>query len=328
MNLRLENNLSQKQWDDFVRRNAADGGYLQSWNWGELQASTGRKIFRLAATGDKKILAAGLIVKHALPFGQSYFYLPRGPILAAGQTAKETWKFLLSEIKKLAKTEKAIFVRLDPPLTDEEILTDAGFRNVGQVQPKSTLILDLSLSEEKLLAQMKPKTRYNIKVAEKHQVKVKYSRGENGAFEKFWQMMIKTAERDQIKTHSENYYRQMLEVPGFQLALAESGGQVLAGAILYDFGYWRIYLHGASDYEGREKMAPYALQWQMIKNAKSAGLKAYDFFGVDEAKWPGVSRFKIGFAPNQPLTVYVGAYDLVISKMFYLAYNLMRKVRG
>jgi peptidoglycan pentaglycine glycine transferase (the first glycine) len=328
MNLRLENNLSQKQWDDFVGRNAADGGYLQSWNWGELQASTGRKIFRLAVMSDKKnILAAGLIIKHALPFRRSYLYLPRGPVLSDNST-KEVWQFLLSEIKKLAKAEKAIFVRLDPPLAEDALLVGNDLHNVGQVQPKSTLILDLTLSEEKLLAQMKPKTRYNIKVAEKHGVKIKYSRGENGAFEKFWQMMISTAERDRIKTHSENYYRQMLEVPGFQLALAESAGQVLAGAILYDFGSWRIYLHGASDYEGREKMAPYALQWGMIKSAKSVGLKAYDFFGVDEAKWPGVSRFKIGFASQLPLTVYVGAYDLVINKMFYLVYNLMRKFRS
>lgn len=325
MKLIIKDNSTAKEWDGFIQSNAGDGGWLQAWAWGEFQTKNSRKIWRLAIFAGPKILLQTLVVKQRLPLGKSYFYLPRGPVLAKGlasQTAKESLDFLWRELAKLAKTEKAIFLRLDPPWDNQKKLVEAGFKSVGSVQPASTLILDLALNEQELLKQMKAKTRYNIKVAEKHGVKIR--KAVNADFESFWQLLVQTAQRDRIKTHAEGYYRKMLEIPGIGLALAEIDGRIIAGAIIADFGDWRIYLHGASDYQSREKMAPYALQWQLIKDARQAGRRFYDFWGADEKKWPGVTRFKVGFAPATELRRYIGAYDRPFKKFWYALYNLLK----
>jgi len=320
MEIRINENLSQKDWDDFVNRQALDGGFLQSWNWGEFQKSTAENIFRLAIMEKEKIKAVTLLIKRKLPLGQNYFYSPRGPITSDQKYLETLWL----EIKKLAQKEKAIFVRLDPAWTADNELKKAGMKFVGQVQPKKTLILDLSESEEKLLSQMKPKTRYNIKVASKHGVRITTSK--SGEFEVFWEMMVKTCQRDGIRSHAKGYYLKQLKMPEVRLVLAQWQNKAIAGAIMATFGRTSIYLHGASDYEFRDKMAPYLLQWEMIKKAKVENCQVYDFWGVDEKAWPGVTRFKIGFAPNCELTEYAGAYDLILDQPFYFAYQFLKKI--
>lgn len=329
MNLVLKDNLKRAEWDKFVKTNAVDGGFLQSWQWGEFQQSLSRKIFRLGVVDGAEIIAAASIVKQALPLGQSYLYLPRGPVIAPDllHKNKSVEQFLYSGIRKLAKESNSIFVRLDPPSHEAlKYPDDSGrFIPVGLVQPKTTLILNLIENEGKLLAQMKPKTRYNIKVAQKHGVSIEY--GGTKDFDEFWRLMQLTGKRDQITVHGQEYYRKMLNLPDVRLVLAKLEGKIVAAAIAVFFGDWAIYLHGASDYAYRDKMAPYLLQWQMIKDAKYAGCKHYDFWGADEKLWPGVTRFKIGFAPDTKLTQYCGAYDLPISRVKYLVYKLLKKIK-
>ena len=329
MKLVLKENLKRAEWDKFVRDRAADGGFLQSWQWGEFQQSLGRKIWRLAVMDSSEVIAAALIVRHSLPLGQNYLYLPRGPVVASDllHQKKAVEQFLYSSIKNLAVQENSIFVRLDPPLHDGlQYPDDSGrFSPAGQVQPKCTLILDLTAAEAKLLSQMKPKTRYNIKVAQKHSIAIEYGGAKD--FDEFWRLMQLTGKRDQITVHSKDYYQKMLNLPDVRLVLAKLDGRIVATAIAVFFGDWAIYLHGASDYEYRGVMAPYLLQWQMIKDAKAAGCRYYDFWGADEKLWPGVTRFKVGFAPAQPLVGYAGAFDLPINRMKYAAYKLLKKIK-
>lgn len=323
--LSIKYNLENQLWNSFVSAESADGGLLQSWNWGEFQISLKKKIFRLAVFDDNKLLAVALVIKQEMPLGFSYLYLPRGPVIAGSVTDSTVNDYLFSTIKKIAQAEKAIFLRLDPSWLKSTELDRQGMVSVGQVQPKSTLILDLNLTEVELLAQMKPKTRYNIKLAEKHKVKVFTSKKQPADLEVFWKLLQQTSERDNIKSHSRSYYEKMLKLPEWELVFAYVGDKLAAAAIMATMGEWRIYLHGASNYELREKMAPYLLQWEMIRRAKSAGLKYYDFWGVDEIKWPGVTRFKQGFAPKKKFTEYIGAYDLVYYKIFYKLYNLTKR---
>ncbi|MEK7653049.1 MAG: peptidoglycan bridge formation glycyltransferase FemA/FemB family protein, partial [Patescibacteria group bacterium] len=236
-----------------------------------------------------------------------------------------------------------------------------GFRRVGQVQPKKTLILDLEKSEEEILAQMKSKTRYNIKVAEKHGIKIdffldlpltpslkqgggtippspltpslKQGGGESRlgeGLEEFWQLMQKTSARQEIVPHPKIYYQKLLETLGekgiIKLIVAKFEDKIIAANLVAFFGDWCAYLHGASDYEHREKMAPFLLQWETMKMAKETGKKYYDFWGVDEKKWPGVTRFKTGFAPEEKITEYAGAYDIVYSRMWYNGYRILKKI--
>jgi len=326
VNLSIKYNLSEIDWNAFAAKEASDGGFLQSWNWGKFQQDLGRKIFRLAVMDSSKLIATALVVKHEMTLGFSYLYCPRGPVIDSNLDKTEITDFIFKAIAKIAKQEQAIFFRLDPPWQSNKELIENKFNFVGDVQPKSTLILDLSLSEEKLLTQMKPKTRYNIKVAQKHEIKIVESDNSPEQFEQFWELLQKTSVRDSIKSHSKEYYRKMLKCQGVSLVFARSGEKNIAANIMINFGRWEIYLHGASDYEYRDKMAPYLLQWQMIQEAKKAGCKYYDFWGAPAKRWPGVTRFKQGFAPNLSLTQYIGAYDFVYKELFYRLYNIVKKV--
>jgi len=322
----IKDNLHSREWDDFVQKNAQDGGFLQSWQWGEFQKSLGRMIYRLAVLDNKEVVAAALAVRHKLPGGLNYIYLPRGPVVKANlgilHSREQILKLIFQQIRLKASPLASIFLRLDPPLNSAAPLVKLGAQPSGQVQPQQTLILDLSASQEQLLAKMKPKTRYNIKVAEKHGVEIIYSGKED--LEIFWQLLVKTSDRDRITSHPKNYYARMLSLPDVRLVLARYQNKVIAGNIMAFFGKYCYYLHGASDYDYRDKMAPYLLQWRMIKDAKEQGCRWYDFWGADENKWPGVTRFKVGFAPQTTLTEYVGAYDLIYNKFLYRLYHYFR----
>ncbi|MEI6287963.1 MAG: peptidoglycan bridge formation glycyltransferase FemA/FemB family protein [bacterium] len=325
-------NLGRAKWDEFVKTNSSDFGLLQLNVWKDFQEVQNKKVFQLAVIDEsEQILAVAQIIKSKLPLGKSYFYLPRGPVVN-NKNKKEIIDFLFSEIKKIAKQENAIFLRLEPAWQESEEniswLKNNNFKSIGQIQPKSTLVLDLLKSEEDLLQAMKPKTRYNIRVAQKHCIKIDEGKE---YFEAFWNLMKNTSERDQFVSHQKEYYQKMLEVlsetKNLKLLVAKDGDKVIATNLVVYSGDWCVYLHGASDYSAHEKMAPYLLQWETILQAKAHECLYYDFWGVDEIKWPGVSRFKIGFAPNTQLTKYVGAYDLSYEKFWHQAYVGLRKFK-
>ncbi|HPN81309.1 MAG TPA: peptidoglycan bridge formation glycyltransferase FemA/FemB family protein [bacterium] len=323
---------SVEKWDEFIRNNSVDFGLLQSSSWAKFQRLLGREVFLLAATDEEEnILAAALIIEQPLKFGFNYFYLPRGPILVDAATDQlSLLELLWGEIGRLAQTRRAVFLRFDPAWQDNEavqlLLSGLVERPVGQVQPRQTLILALDQSETELLAAMKPKTRYNIKIAQKHKVTIDWG---GDYFEDFWRLTEKTSQRQQIVSHPKEYYRKMVAALGeqIQIMVALVDRQVVAANLVVFFGDWCVYLHGASDYVYREKMAPFLLQWTTIVEAKKKGKKYYDFWGVDEDKWPGVSRFKKGFAPNTAFTAYAGAWDKIYRPLWYNIYQLAIRKR-
>lgn len=331
----VEENL-QNKWEDFIKDNSTDFGLLQSWGWGEFQKVLGRKIFRLVVVEQDQIMAVALVIKMPLGFGKFYFYIPRGPILLDNtglvDSQYDVLTSLFAHLELLAKKEGAIFLRFDPAWQDNEqvaaIMNDFGFISAGQVQPKGTLILNLGASEEELLAQMKSKTRYNIRVAEKHGVEVDEG---DGYFDDFWRLIQKTSDRQEISSHSKKYYQGILQSCSDKqsvfLAVAKHQGNVVAANMMVFFGDWLVYLHGGSDYRFRNLMAPYLLQWEMIKKAKHQGRKFYDFWGVDKEKWPGVTRFKLGFNPTASVTKYIGAWDAVYRPLWYNLYKLASKIK-
>jgi lipid II:glycine glycyltransferase (peptidoglycan interpeptide bridge formation enzyme) len=332
----------KKQLNDFVGAQT-HAELLQSWEWSEFQEQTGNKIFRLGLEEDGKIIAAATLMKKSLPLGMNYFYCPRGPISKCEvRSAKcEVLEFLFGKIKKIAREEKVIFLRIEPFViarsASDEAIPQFGDKTTGlprsfqslamtrtlDTQVSKTIILNLTKSEEELLAAMHQKTRYNIRLAEKKGVKIR----EAGCvdFEKFWDLMSATVNRDSFRLHDKEYYKKMLEVENIKLFFAEYQNNILCAGIFSFFGDTAIYLHGASSNENRELMAPYLLQWELIKKAKSLGCKYYDFFGIDEKKWPGVTRFKKGFGGEE--LNYPGTFDVIFNKNKYGVYKFLRKAR-
>lgn len=250
-----------------------------------------------------------------LPLGQKFVWVQKGPDKISN------FQLLPSNLPK-----GTVFVRLEPaqipaaevkklrPVTHNSLLS-------GQVSPKATRVLDISGSEEEILAQMKQKTRYNIRLAEKKGVTVKVLDDAEVLFE----LLQKTAKRDKgYAPHPKSYYVKMVEILGksdaVHIFVAEHEGDVLAAILVGFSGNTAIYLHGGFDETKRSLMAPYLCQWEAIKYAKSKGKKYYDFWGVAETDdsrdpWAGISRFKEGFGGEK--VIFPGGYDLVLSKFWY-----------
>ncbi len=308
--------------------------FLQTKDWAEFQRSLGRPVFDCGGTW---------VIKHELLFGRNYLYIPHGP-------GRDSGKNLISALKSLAEKEKAIFVKAEP-LYDNvaQFLVAGGFRkSEKEIQPSRTVVVDLSQSGGDLLAVMHPKTRYNIKVAERHEIHV----GESGDTQKFWRLLEKTAGRDKFWPHPQDYYFKLLdffkntEDIGAKLFLAECSEKPIAAAIVLLHGNVGYYLHGALDYGHRNNMAPYKLHWEIIKYLKNRGYQGYDLWGIDAKKWPGLTRFKLGWigegstvagtrtagrhksgiSMGSQVIEHPGSFDLPIAKFWYLTYKLAREI--
>ena len=323
------NEDERELWDRFILeqdglalRSLGEGGcFLQSYEWGEFQKSIDRQVFFL---GDRDWRA--LVIRYSLPLGRNYLFCPHGPILAADI---KTCGFL-EALKDLAKKEKSVFLRVEPcrNCTKEDLNILCFSKSDKDIHPHKTLVLDLGLSEEELLAQMHEKTRYNIKLAERKGVTVRNIGYNENNFETFWKLISLTAKRQKIGIFPKEYYRKQLDINSGNfknlLFIAEYQGKAIAANLVNIFGGTATYLHGGSDNEYRALMAPHLLQWEQIKYVKSQGCKVYDFFGCDDERWPGVSRFKKGFGGRE--ISYCGTHDYVFDKWWYRIYKAARSI--
>ena len=318
------NITSQEQLNNFVGAQK-HSQFLQAWQWGEFHNIVSGDVFRLGVMDGDELVGAATIIKKILPIGKNYFYCPRGLVieLKVKSQKSKVVELLFSEIKRLAKEEGAMFLRFDPVFEVENF--NLQITKTLDIQPSKTLILDLSKSESELLKDMHPKTRYNIKLAEKKGVKVVEE--DVSRIGEFWQLMGETGDRDNFRTHGINYYKEMVKLGGdfIKLFFAEYKSKPIGTVIVSFFGDTATYMHGASSNEDRNVMAPYVMQWHCIKLFKDKGLRYYDFNGIDEKKWPGVTRFKKGFSGKE--IEYFGTYDLPFDKGWYNIYKMVRKMR-
>ena len=328
----------QSSWDPLVA--SAGGHVLQSWAWGELKARFGWRVQRLAVGG-----AAGQVLYRSLPGGLgSIAYVPKGPLADYASAASlQPW---LAALQPVARQQRAICLKIEPDLEDEPALAGQlqalGFRPSPQgVQPRRTLLVDLTGDPEEVLGRMKQKTRYNIRLAGRREVTVR--RGSEEDLPAFYRLMEATGRRDGFAIHSQAYYEtaHRLFVPPGQgcLLLAEYGGQLLAGLVAFAPGGaapggTACYMYGASSDEERNRMPTYLLQWEAMLWAREQGCHAYDLWGVPDEEeatleaeftqrndglW-GVYRFKRGFGGRLVRTA--GAWDLVYAPLRYRLYTL------
>lgn len=315
MDIKQINNI--EEWNGFVKQN--HGSFLQSYEWGQFQKKYGREVQYLGVCENQKIMAGTLLIKYPLPLSKFYFFSPYGPVVHQ--------PLLFSEIKKQAAKEKVIFWRYE-----HQILT--GSKEVKDVHPKYTWMLNLqNKTSEQLLKEMKPKTRYNIRLAEKKGVEVRTST-DLADINIFYGLIQQTADRQKIGIFPKKYYQTMLSnlaSNGFlKIYLAEYQGQVLAANLMVFFNKTVTYLHGGTSYEHHEVMAPQLLQWQAIQDAVHGGYHEYDFFGIAENDnpqhpWAGITRFKKGFGGQSKK--YSGTYEISLNKIWYNIYYIVKKIK-
>ena len=279
---------------------------LQSWGWGEVKRTSGWKPVRLALYDGDDPVAAAQLMERRLAGPLRMAYAPRGPALAGPE-------HLPRVTERLARAARGVlYLLLEPPLALEEphdAPAFAGLRPAATIQPEYSILVDLGPGEEAVLARMKSKTRYNIRLSARKGVTARIVRpGDDDAgavFEAFWALFTETNRRARLLQHARSYYEAVfraMEQPGGAafVSLAEYRGQPLAAGLFAAFAGRVDYLYGGSSREHKNVMAPYAMHWAAMRWGMEHGYRVYDLWGVPRVLTPeshayGIYRFKEGF---------------------------------
>jgi lipid II:glycine glycyltransferase (peptidoglycan interpeptide bridge formation enzyme) len=335
--LRAVSELQRAQWDQFVAEHA-QGHLFQSWNWGELKAFSGWSPLRLGLWDGESMVAAAQVLRRTashVPLRLGHLaYIPKGPVIDWSQrTLVETFFALLHPY---LRSQGALTVHMDLGLEQEsstgscviQYLTQSSLRPVRAIQPRRTILLDVSADEEMLLSQMKPKCRYNIGLGARKGVTVRIATSADEVRE-WYKLYLVTSARDSFGIHTFDYYLRAWELfaprDELRLFLAEHDGRLLAGIFVVLFAGQSIYLYGASSNEERHLMPNYVLQWEAIRWVRQQGARLYDFWGIPDTDdigeaMEGVYRFKRGWGGR--VVQFLGGYEYVYRP---LVMSLVRK---
>lgn len=323
-NITIKSIDDKKEWEGFLDQHK-EANFLQSWHWGEFHKRLGKEIDRSGFYKDKKLVGVMLSVVENAKRGR-YLTVPGGPII--DWEDKEVVEEAFAQMKQVAKNNSCVFVRIRPQLISspeaEKLFRKYGCKDSPMhLHAELSNILDITKSEDILLAQMRKTTRYEIKKAEKLGIRIETSRDEN-LIRPFYEHQMETARRHKFVPFSYNFFREQFKVffdeHKAYLYTAKFEQQILAQAFIIFYGKEAVYHYGASTEAGRKYPGAYLLQWEAIKEAKRRGLTRYNFWGVapEESKdhrFYGVSVFKRGFGGED--VEYLHAQDLVINKLRY-----------
>jgi lipid II:glycine glycyltransferase (peptidoglycan interpeptide bridge formation enzyme) len=313
-------------WNKFLI-NHPEAHLLQLGEWGELKKDFGWKPVRIIQNE-----VGAQILFRRLPLGLTIGYMPK-PVFS-GQwsvVSEQFWR----EVDSACRQNHAIFLKIEPDSWSEEfILHNSSFiLSPHNIQPPRTITISIKEDEEKILAKMKPKCRYNIRLAEKKGITIRAW----DDIPAFHEMMTVTGGRDNFGVHSKEYYQRAYELfhpkGTCELLVAEYEGKPLASLMVFANGKRAWYVYGASNDHERNRMPTYLLQWQAIHWAKSRGCEEYDLWGVPDENeetleanfesrhdglW-GVYRFKRGFGGAVKRAAQ--ALDRVYNPLLYWLYT-------
>jgi len=306
---------------------------LQSYEWGAFREGTGVSVIRMG-TYNGKINSGFQLTIH--PFPHTHFnigYFPRGDITEQG----------LEHLKKIGEEHNLVFIKIEPNFQNSNIPAyaeaSAGKQNSNLINskpilPKFTFHVDLTPNEEEVLANMKEKTRYNIKLAQKQEVVV-LEKEDDKSLSIFIKFITETAKRQGFYNHPEEYYRTLWSIlkPAKMcyLLIAYYNNVPLAAIMLFKFKEMLYYPYGGSSLLYREKMPNHLLHFEAIKLGKRLGCTTYDMWGaykenpVEKDPWFGIYRFKEGFGGK--LVEYPQTLDLVFNPTYYKIYRFLDPLR-
>jgi peptidoglycan pentaglycine glycine transferase (the first glycine) len=331
-------------WDDFVAHHP-HGSILQTTNWARLKNRFGWSSERVWLKLDGSLVAGAQILYRSAVMGLFKIgYIPHGP-LVNWEDDKQV-EVLISQIDESAFKNGAGLVKMEPLLWQDEVGAESWQRicqthdlliTEDTIQPPRTIIVDIGSSEDEILAAMKSKTRYNVRLSARKCVTVREGSGED--LHTFANLMQTTGQRDGFGIHAPEYYATVFSLfaPNkATLLIAEYENKPLAAAMITALGDTAVYLYGASSNEERNRMPAYAVQWAAIRWARAHGCTRYDLWGVPDTDletleahftersdglWP-VYRAKRGYGGQLQRTV--GAVDRVYNDRFYRWYNWYR----
>lgn len=328
---RILNDKDRPQYNKLVSH------IIQSWEWGEFRKKAGLDLVRLGHFEGNKMVMAYQLTFHSVPFlKQTIGYLPKGPLPDTK---------MVKALSDLGRQKNAAFIKIEP-LQQASGQANHKLLSLGLIPSKKSLftkynfLIDLTKSEEQILAAMHPKTRYNIGVAQKKGVEV-YESTKQEDFEIYLKLYFETTKRQKYFGHTPTYHRRLWEtlIPAKMARVLIARYQApgtrdqipLVAWMLFNFRDTLYYPYGGSSTEHKEVMASNLVAWEAIRLGKKMGLKVFDMWGAlgPDAKesdpWYGFHRFKAGYGPAH--VEYVGTYDLVLKPSLYKMLNVADKLR-
>jgi len=331
--------INKDVWEGFLKEEK-EKTFLQSWNWGEFQERMGNKIWRIGVFEKENPAAIALVSKVNARRGK-FLLIQHGPILR--DPKPQPLDLLLQELKKIAKTEGASFIRMNPlwerTKENEDLLKKFGFRQspMHANAYEATWKLDVSPEEEELLKNMRKTTRYLIRQTLKNQdiTIEKSERAED--IEEYAKLNAEVAERQKFVPFSSEFIKNEFKVfskdKQVLLFLGKCKGELAAAAMVLFWSDMAFYHQAASRSKYARFFVPYSLLWEAIKEAKKRGCLLFDFWGyIDPQKqsrhpWAGPTLFKMGFGGKA--SEYVKTQDLPLSKAYWLTclFEKLRKIK-
>ena len=348
---------------------------LQSWQWGEFREETGVKVVRVGLF-DKDNLTDGFqLTFHQIPFtNYSVGYFPKGELPTTE---------MLTALTEVGEKHNAVFIKLEPNVissvipseVEESLLSTTVEKDLSMRQAppdlvemtkkeklnliqssrplftKYTFYIDLTKSEEELIKSFESKTRYNIRLAEKHGVTIQEENTQE-AFDRYLELTQETTKRQGFYAHTEEYHRlmwQCLNQSGksksdsarkftihnsqfsIHLLTARYQGKILVTWILFLFNNVLYYPYGASSQEFKNVMASNLMMWEAIRWGKSHGARTFDLWGTPGPDpkptddYYGFHKFKLGYHPQ--LVEFIGTYDLIFKQPQYVIFQILDKFR-
>lgn len=298
---------------------------LQSPEWGQFKTDYGTPSIRVGEVQ---------YTKHKIPFTKYFYgYCPR----------VNPFSINFEEIKLSLLENNCIALNIDVPniLKDsdqeeaaEQILQKNCVPAFRTTFAKSNVLLDLTVSEEALLAQMHHKQRYNIKVAQKNNVEIKLAK-DQADFDIFFDLLKKTSDRQKYYIHSKVYYQkiwELLKPKGMcEILTASYNNLPLASWMLFKYENVLYYPYGGSSEEHKNLFGSTLLGWEAIKYGKHNNCVLFDMWGASDDvsntkdSWWGFTNFKLKFGGKY--VQYINSYDFVVNETLYHSFNLAQDIR-
>ena len=330
-------------WDSLVDQ--LGGKLLQSWRWGELKRRHGWQPARIAwlSPEGRPWAAAQILFRRAGPL--SIGYIPRGPLVDSTAPPPTIATAFRHALDHLAARHRAFCLLAEPEdQTGCSLLTAAGGWRPSPtvIQPQRTIRVSVDADDETLLERMKPKTRYNIRLAERRGVRVRA--GTCDDLGTFYALLRETSLRDGFGIHRPEYFHDLFQVFGEDagLFLAEWDGEPAAAVLVIRSGTEAVYLYGASTTRHQRHMASYLVQFAAMRWARERGCRVYDLWGIPQHDEPpqeivghqlnvrrglwGIYRFKLGFGGE--IYTYPGAYERAYSRLLVWVWHRLGPLRS
>jgi lipid II:glycine glycyltransferase (peptidoglycan interpeptide bridge formation enzyme) len=314
----------ERRWEELVTGNSASG-FMQSLNWANFKRTQGYTSIHVGVFGQSELIGGALCYVPPQTRAVGLAVAPEGPVLDWSDpvTATQSLSLIVSTLNSVSKDFGIMGFHAEPRLAPPLLHS---FRNFGRAPydliPNETLYLDLTLSEDQLLQEMKPKGRYNIRLSARHGVSVGVENTSDG-LDCFYKLIRAAGERDEFFVEPYEFFADIFESLSqsgmLKILIARHETVPLAAMFYIQYGDRATYFYGGIANERRELMAGYALQWEAIKLARAEGMRVYDFFGFTELDDPehpyqNFSRFKRQFGGNAKK--YVGAHHhLFVSRL-------------